>query len=216
VWAVAIVAVWTGVGRLLAHVEAHDALGRADLAVVRWLADHRTAWLNAVTGVLSAMASTKVVVAIGFLLALAAGLTWRRWREPAMLLITLLGEVAIFLSITALVDRPRPPVVRLDVAPPTSSFPSGHTAASVALYGALAVLASERFHGRSVHWLALVLTFVVPAAVAFSRMYRGMHYPTDVLAGAAMASLWLVVSLHSVRMGAWGSAPATPSGGRRA
>jgi len=208
VWAVAITAVWVVAGRLLSHVEAHDALGRAELGAERWLAVYRVGALNGVTAVLSALASTKVVVAVGLLLAAVTRATWQRWREPLMLVIALVGEVAIFLAITALVDRLRPPVPRLDVAPPTSSFPSGHTAASVVLYGALAILASERFHGRLVHRLAIALAFLVPATVGFSRMYRGMHYPSDVVAGAALAAVWLIVSLHSVRMGAFRLEPA--------
>ena len=59
-----------------------------------------------------------------------------------------------------------------------------------------------------VHRLAIALAFLVPATVGFSRMYRGMHYPSDVVAGAALAAVWLIVSLHSVRMGAFRLEPA--------
>jgi membrane-associated phospholipid phosphatase len=55
--------------------------------------------------------------------------------------IAILVETAIFLSIASLVDRERPPVEKLDVAPPTSSYPSGHVGASTALYLAFAILA---------------------------------------------------------------------------
>src|SRR3712207_7042639 len=84
---------------------------------------------------------TITVIAIGLVAFVLLRVRLTRWREPVYLAVTLIGEVTIFVSTTLLVDRARPPVRHLDSAPPTSSFPSGHTAASVALYGGLAVLA---------------------------------------------------------------------------
>ena len=111
------------------------------------------------------------------------------------------GEVLIFLAITLLVDRPRPLVKHLDVAPPTSSFPSGHTAAAVALYGAWALLAWQRSRSAPLRGLLTLLAIAVPTAVALSRMYRGMHYPTDVLAGALLGTGWLAVTVRGIRLG---------------
>jgi hypothetical protein len=79
------------------------------------------------------------------------------------------------------VGRPRPPVPHLDAAlPPTSSFPSGHTAAAICLYGGVAsiVLRVVRAWWR---WLVLGVAVVVIVAVAAARLYRGAHYPSDVL-----------------------------------
>jgi membrane-associated phospholipid phosphatase len=111
------------------------------------------------------------------------------------------GEVAIFLVVTMLVDRERPPVRHLDEAPPTSSFPSGHTAATIALWGSLAVLANERARSAVVRNLFLVLAFVVPVVVASSRMYRGMHYLSDVLGGMLLGGLWLLATVRGIRLG---------------
>jgi undecaprenyl-diphosphatase len=95
--------------------------------------------------------------------------------------IAILVETAIFLSIASLVDRERPPVEKLDVAPPTSSYPIGHVGASTALYLAFAILA--RRIERS--WLrrTIFICLATPILVAFARLYRGMHYLTDVAAG---------------------------------
>jgi membrane-associated phospholipid phosphatase len=201
VWALVIGAGSIGVGMLLTHVAAHDAFGRGDVSIEQWLAGHRGGFLNTATVVLSAMANTKAVSIVGLALAAVAGLTWRRWREPMLLVIALVGEVAIFLSVSAIVHRSRPSVLRLDVGPPTSSFPSGRTTAAIVLYGALAVLATERFRGRALHLFAVIVAIVVPLLVGASRMYRGMHYPTDVAGGLALGVAWLTVSLHGVRIG---------------
>jgi undecaprenyl-diphosphatase len=111
------------------------------------------------------------------------------------------GEVGIFLLVTLMVDRDRPPVRHLDEAPPTSSFPSGHTAATIALWGALAVLASERARSALVRGLFLTLAVLLPLMVASSRLYRGMHFPTDVVGGILLGGLWLLATVRGIRLG---------------
>ncbi|MEO7285840.1 MAG: phosphatase PAP2 family protein [Jatrophihabitantaceae bacterium] len=192
--AVLIWLVFVGIGWLLSHRLQHSGLVRWDGSVDRWLAHRRHAGWNTVTHLATFGAETITVIAIGLV---AFGLLrWRlgRWTEPIFLAVSVIGEVCIFVSTTLLVDRHRPSVPRLDSAPPTSSFPSGHTAASVALYGSLAVIA---WHAARAGWLrtvATVLAVLMPLAVAGSRLYRGMHYPTDVLAGALLSICWLTVT----------------------
>jgi len=126
-----------------------------------------------------------------------------RWRESMFLLAAIVGEVLIFVAITLVIHRPRPPVHRLDVVPPTSSFPSGHTAASIVLYAGLAIIALRTSTRRWLRVLAVCAAVLIPIGVAFSRLYRGMHYPTDVLAGALLAFLWLTVTVSVVLKGRW-------------
>src|SRR4029453_7917620 len=159
---------------------------RADAGVSRWLAGERIPDLNDATRYTSEVGGTLTVTALPVVAVAFAALAWRRWREPMLVAVAVAGEVAIFLVVTMLVDRERPPVRHLDEAPPTSSFPSGHTAATIALWGSLAVLANERARSAVVRNLFLVLAFVVPVVVASSRMYRGMHYLSDVLGGVLL------------------------------
>jgi membrane-associated phospholipid phosphatase len=200
-WAVVIAAVGVVAGMLLAKVGAHTALGRADTAVDRSFAAHRSHDLNTITLVAAELGGTPVVTSLAILTVAGTALRWRRWREPAVVGAAVLGEVVIFLAITTLVDRPRPPVPQLDAAPPTSSFPSGHTAAAIALYGSWAVLAFERFRSALARGLLLALAIVVPIAVGLARLYRGMHFPTDVIAGALLSLAWLPLTVRAVRLG---------------
>lgn len=199
--AVALLAVLVLLGLFLTKVASHDAIGRADTRLSRWFAAHRSKDLNEATHYTTGAAETPTVTILAVLVVAGAALAWRRWREPLLVAVAVAGEVAIFLMVTLLVDRPRPPVPHLDRAPPTSSFPSGHTAASIALYGALAILASERARSAAVRWLFAALAVVVPVAVATSRVYRGMHYPSDVIGGAILGTAWLFASLRGVRLG---------------
>ena len=90
---------------------------------------------------------------------------------------------------------------RLDVAPPTSSFPSGHTAAAVALYGCLALVVLRQSANRWAARTIAVLCCCVPVIVAVSRVYRGMHYLTDVLGGVLLGTVWLYAAVHGIRLG---------------
>ena len=170
-----------------------------DSAFVRWLAGQRTEPLDDLSGPVAELGNTGVVIGIALVVA-AALVLLRRPRWVLVPAVALVGEVVVFLATAAVIDRRRPAVPHLDAQlPPTSSFPSGHTAAAVCLYGAIAVLvlAAVRAWWR---WLVLALAVVVVVAVALARLYRGAHYPTDVLASLLFALPWLLaVRRHLLR-----------------
>ena len=192
--AVIIWGVLCGVGYLLTHPLHDTAFERRDAWVNRWFADHRTPTWNTVTHWLTYGAETMTVIAVGVVFFVGLRIGLGRWRESLFLAAALAGEVAIFLATTMVIDRERPPVPHLDDAPPTSSFPSGHTAAAITLYGALAIIALRVSTRAWLRVLAVIVAVAVPVCVAFARLYRGMHFPSDVLGGAVLALAWLTVT----------------------
>lgn len=115
------------------------------------------------------------------------------WRVVMAIAVT---SIAVDLVIKPLVHRPRPPDVLTDVRvidqrPITSSFPSGHTARAFA--GALAV--SRLLPSMRVAWWALAM------AIGISRIYVGVHWPSDVIAGAlvGLALAWFALGGRSIR-----------------
>jgi undecaprenyl-diphosphatase len=194
--AVLLLALVLGVGLLLTRVLGGSALERADAAAVGWVVDRRTPVLDRLSGPAAELGNTGVVLGIGLVAAVLAVAVWRCWRPALVLAVALLGELAIFLTAAVVVARPRPRAPYLDAElPPTSSFPSGHTGAAICLYGTIAalVLVAVRAWWR---WLVLALAVAVVVTVALARLYRGAHFPTDLVGSVLYAVPWLVATLR--------------------
>jgi membrane-associated phospholipid phosphatase len=170
-------------------------LTRIDTSTTEWVVARRTPLLDTLTHVGTMMADTIVALIVAAVAVLALRWWLGHWRESVIVVVAVVGELLIFLAITALVHRDRPPVVRLDEAPPTSSFPSGHTGAAVALYACVAVLLLRTVPHRPLARSLAGVGMAIPVLVAASRVYRGMHYLSDVLAGALASCIWLTVVL---------------------
>jgi undecaprenyl-diphosphatase len=197
-WA-ALALLFTLTGWLLTGVVLHGRVGGWDETASRWLAERRTPWLNGVTGAATFIANTIPVIAIVALACLVL-LLLRRWREAVFLAGALALEVTVFLTANSLADRSRPDVPRLDSTPSTGSFPSGHAAASLALWVGLAIILSTNVHRRVLNVLAWIVAVLFALMVAFARLYRGMHHVTDVIAGMSLGVAALGVSLVAVRV----------------
>jgi undecaprenyl-diphosphatase len=187
-----------GIGLLLTHVLSSGPIGTWDHSVSRWFAARRTPTLNTWTDVGSHLGETITVVAVALVTVIVCAIA-RWWREMGLLLVGLAVEFSVFLVATLVVDRARPPVFRLDAAPPTSSYPSGHTAAGLVLYGALAVIVGVHVRNAAVRAVLWVLAVLLPVAIGVSRVYRGMHFTTDVLASVLLGIGALLVALFAVR-----------------
>ena len=139
-------------------------------------------------------AAMRLITMLGseyFLVPLAAILVWR-WekrgeRKAAYLLVagSLSAEVAAQL-LKALIHRPRPEVFFGLVPTETYSFPSGHAFVPAVYFGILAGILAA-----GARWRAAVV--VMAAFLGFSRVYLGYHYPSDVVAGWALAVVWLAL-----------------------
>lgn len=165
--------------------------------VNRDLVAGRTGDWNGITGFFSLVGSTPIIIGVTVVAALV--LRWRlhRWNESIFLCLAVAAQAVIFFFTTLAIDRARPAVPKMDESPPTSSFPSGHTSASVALYAGLAfvlMLLVRRTWLKAAVWL-LVL---IPVAVAVSRLYRGMHHPSDVTASFVNGAVCITIAARAL------------------
>jgi membrane-associated phospholipid phosphatase len=115
----------------------------------------------------------------------------KRYRTGLKLLIVWPGATAISESLKLIFRRARPEAFFGYSEPITYSFPSGHTIASTCCFCALAALLTARI--ESLVWKIVIWTVaaLISLAVGFSRIYLGVHYPSDVLAGYAISVVWV-------------------------
>jgi undecaprenyl-diphosphatase len=109
-------------------------------------------------------------------------------------------ESATYRATTIFIHSHRPRVVRLEHLPVNASYPSGHTAASIAVYGGLVLLLTSKFKNTALRVLAWSSVVLMVAFVATSRMYRGMHHPLDVAGGVLVGIIALFVVVFACRV----------------
>jgi len=124
-------AVILGLGWLVTRVLTHSWVHRDELAFEQDVVTHRTPFWNTVTSFGTLLGGTEVVLAMTAVGCLLLFLRGHGPRLPAFLAVAVAGETTLFVLASLVIDRLRPGIPHLDGAPPTSSFPSGHTAASV-------------------------------------------------------------------------------------
>ncbi len=203
--------VWCAVGWLLTRRLSDSWLLRLDRSIANWFVDQRTSTLNSLSFIGSMMADTVVKIVVTAIVAIAMLIRWRRWLEPLMVVVPLILEAMAFITITTIVDRPRPDVPRLDSSPVGSSFPSGHVAAAV-VYSAIAVVIFWRTRARWMRYTAVVVAVLLPIFVGLSRMYRGMHYLTDVVMGAMLGGASVLFTALILRRAAAQREPVSEDG----
>lgn len=187
---------WTLLGPL-----SNTSIARVDLNLATWFAETRSRTLDLWSDLGSAFSDTINVVVLLVILMVAMTWYWRRWRESLTLGLGVGLESLVFVAVSLVLGRDRPPVDQLDPSPPTASFPSGHVGAATALYLGLALIVFWNTDSRLWRTLAVAMAALVPLAVALSRMYRGMHFLTDVIAGAVLGLLCLTAAVVVVRRG---------------
>lgn len=161
------------------------AIRSADESTVTWIVDQRGAAATDVSYIGSSLGGGLVLPVLAALGALVFALR-RQWLASAFMALTLALESSVYRATTLVIERQRPDVKRLEDLPADASFPSGHTAASVAVYAGLALLITSRWTDGRLRAGVWASAIVLVLFVAMSRIYRGMHHPIDTLAGAAI------------------------------
>jgi membrane-associated phospholipid phosphatase len=169
-----------------------------DEHVSAWMARNRTSLLVDLSWLGSTFAGGVVIpVFVGGMLLLFA--LHRRWRLAAFTLFVICIESGGYRATTLIVHRDRPDVHRLETLPVNASYPSGHTAASLALYGGLLFVLSSRIESVRTRVLIWALALAIPLFVGWSRMERGMHHLTDSVAGVILGISALAIAVFAAR-----------------
>ena len=164
----------------------------AEDAVIQQLGETRTPLLDTLTSLWSNIGATEFIIAACLA---AVGVLWwrtRQWWFAVVPAIAVSVQALVFVTAAAVVQRRRPDAEPLDIAPPTSSYPSGHVGASTAFYLTLALVCARIRH-PVLRAGATAVCLLVPVLVGYARLYRGMHHVSDVVAGAVVGVVcaWL-------------------------
>ena len=171
--------VWTGSTENFDHVWRHAALDvNPPAAVGIW---------KSVTFLGSGLVITSLTLAVILALALL-----KQWSGARYIAFVMLGAVAIETAMKWAVHRARPDEVVAYAMPTSFSFPSGHALFATAFYGSFAVIVSTRPTGwaRAVVWVTVAILVL---AIGASRIFLGVHYPSDVIAGFLAGALCISV-----------------------
>ena len=164
----------------------------ADAAVLRSVAILRRPWLNGIAMDLTAL-GFPVIVAL-FTLALGALLLARVDKRGAIVLaITSFASAAMTLALKTLLERPRPEIVPRLVEVTGLSYPSGHSLASAAVYLTAAFVMARHLGLWSERAAGVAFSASVVVLIGSSRVYLGVHYPSDVLGGILVGSAWALL-----------------------
>lgn len=160
-----------------------------DESVIRWIAGHHTRSLDAVMTEITMLGTAIVVMMIAAIASLFLVLTGQK-HSAILLFASTLGGIILNGVLKLGFDRPRPTFIVPLVHAAGSSFPSGHATSAAVVYGTVAYLAARLAKRKWAPWLVMMGAFAVIAVISLSRLYLGVHYPSDVLAGIVIGLAW--------------------------
>lgn len=180
-------ALWAFVGLSEEVFEGETA--RLDTAVLLWINSTFPAWLGLPMRLVTALGYPRVVVP---LLLAVAYLFYRRGLKlhGLLLVVSVSGAAILGNALKLFYERARPELFDSGYTASFFSFPSGHAVTAASFYGLLTFLVSRRLGGPA-RWFVVAGGASLVLLIGFSRLYLGVHYPSDVVAGYLAAALWV-------------------------
>ena len=196
----AMVAILTVVGVVLTSTEAMQGVRDWDLSISADTAASRTTGAVDLARLITRAGDTMAILGLLAAVTIVVAVL-RQWRAMVFVPLAMLAEITTFMSVNHLVGRERPPVEKVGPLPSTFSFPSGHVAATLVCWvGIAALLVAYGFRRSGI--LVAIAGVSMAAAMAWARVYAGMHYTIDVIFGFTMGIAALVLSALVLRVGA--------------
>ncbi len=181
---------------------APHAFDRAVLLAMREAGDPAApagpAWIEAASRDVTMLGGTPFLTMLT--IAVAGFFIVRRKAAPlAILIAAVIGETLIVSQLKALFGRARPDIIPHFVEATSGSFPSGHSASAAAIFLTLAALLARELKERSLRRYIFSVAIILALAVGSSRIYLGVHYPTDVIGGLAFGTAWAALVFYAAR-----------------
>ena len=197
-----------GFAELAGHVVSGNTQAFDD-AILRWIGAHRTPLLTATALEITALGTGTVVMMTALIAGMFLWLTHHR-HSAVLLGVATLGGLVLNNLLKMGFDRPRPLIIDWGVRAASSSFPSGHAMNAVIVYGTVAYLAARLQASHRERVLTMSVAAIIIVLVCSSRLYLGVHYPSDVLAGLTIGLGWAafcMATLEALQLYAKRNAP---------
>lgn len=149
-------------------------------------------WFEEVARDVTSLGSTTVLVLLVFIVAVFLILTQKR-RDATLLLLAATSGVIVSQSLKGLYSRDRPDLVAHLTEVMTLSFPSGHSMLSATVFLTLGTIVAQGQRSRRVRGFVIFTAALLTVLVGLTRVYLGVHWPSDVLAGWAAGSAWAML-----------------------
>jgi membrane-associated phospholipid phosphatase len=198
VGAISLLSFWAAAALLHSlHEATREEWFRVDTVVMAWVREHTAPqwvpFLCFVTELLAFHSWPVMAALLGLTLYLLCKAR-RRCEALGILFVVIVAVIGVFAA-KVFFRRARPTVPWALAFEQSFSFPSGHAAHAVVLYGLIAYLVARLVRRRAVVILAVLGAAFMALATGYSRVYLGVHYPTDVLAGFVVGTLWLLAGI---------------------
>ncbi len=184
-----------------------ESLIHSDLLILQTIVSFRRPILNEIMLFFTTLGNWQVI-AMGLFLCSVYFFMEKRWHHLVALLVSVSGGSIFVHLLKQFVQRSRPPYLGALIYERTFSFPSGHSFVAFSFYGLLGYYIFLAVRRNRYRLLITGLGGVVVLLVGFSRIYLGVHWPSDVLAGYASGAAWLTV--HITALESYPNRPHTP------
>ncbi|QDL12626.1 phosphatase PAP2 family protein (plasmid) [Brasilonema octagenarum UFV-E1] len=168
-----------------------------DTSFLLWLHQFANPSLDNLMLAITSLGSPTTVVVVA---ALTLGtLWWRHYRvETYIFVLTCLGGLILNTGLKLFFSKPRPQLWTLLISEKSFSFPSGHALGSMVLYGFIGYILATHYpkFSQIIYTLAVILI----VAIGISRLYLGVHWPTDIIAGYSIGFLWLMICITMLKL----------------
>ncbi len=187
---------------LMAILVRGEHVNEMDSAIIAWIQNMEHPILTQIAVGLSFIGSRDPVILLTIIVIVLSYRLLKHRMEIVLLIGVVLGSSILNLLLKLGFQRARPDLHRL-VEITGYSFPSGHSMAAFSFYGVLAYLLWRHIPSNTGRWMLVIIATVMILSIGISRIYLGVHYPSDILGGYLAACTWLalLVGSYERRMG---------------
>ena len=169
-----------------------------DEAALHWFDTHRSDGLNRVMLEITSLGSGSVIIMVVLLASVFLWLTQHKWSVYVLLIVVLGGKLLNTL-LKGSFARERPSIVESITDVSSLSFPSGHAMSSIVAYGSIAYLITRLEPSKPLRNAVWIFAALLIVAIGVSRMYLGVHYPSDVVGGYLAGLAWIGLVATSIK-----------------